>query len=114
MISHPSPQTSKLNHMHYKFKLLVVLALTASFACQQKLKVTENQKILFLTESFPEKDTTILVNDFYITYKKSGKELIGAVEPMIGEHPRADFKSTGNIVIELDSNQFRVTGGLGL
>lgn len=76
-------------------------------ACNQQLVIKENEQTLATIREFPEKDTVIMMKDFFIKYRKDGVYLVGEVEsPFVDS--RGNFKSTSSVTIDISKGQVAI------
>lgn len=91
--------------MAKSFTLLVYLLILSS--CSPSIKVFEKGELVKTISEFSEKDTTINVKDYFITYKKNGAYIEGFVENAFDDN-KGTFKSTNEVKIEIESGSFSV------
>jgi hypothetical protein len=91
--------------MTKSFTLLVSLLILSS--CSPSIKVFEKGELVKTISEFSEKDTTINVKDYFITYKKNGAYIEGFVENAFDDN-KGTFKSTNEVKIEIESGSFSV------
>jgi hypothetical protein len=88
-----------------KYGLFAICLLGLS--CAKKLKIVEKEQVLVTIESFPKKDTTIMVKDFFIKYRGEGPYIIGEVESPFTEG-HGNFKSSSSVTIDLTSSKLSI------
>lgn len=89
----------------FKYSLFALCLLGLS--CSKQLKIVEKEKTLATIESFPKKDTTIMVKDFFIKYRGDGPYIIGKVESPFTEG-QGSFKSSSSVTIDLSGGKLSI------
>jgi hypothetical protein len=76
-------------------------------SCSHQLKVVENNQTLVTIENFPKKDTTIMVKDYFIKYRKEGGYIIGNVESPFADG-QGSFKTTNSVTIDIAGGKLSI------
>lgn len=88
-------------------KLGVIFITIFLFSCSKHLKVIDKDQTLVTIESFPNMDTTIMVKDYFIKYRKERGYIIGNVEsPFADGH--GSFKTTNSVTIDITSGKLSI------
>lgn len=76
-------------------------------SCHHSIRVYDGNNLLTTIEVVKEVDTTIVIKDYYITYRKSGLSVIGKVENSFSER-KGEFKSMKSVEINISDKNFGI------
>lgn len=81
--------------------ILIITGLFGLFSCDytQSLKIFMEEELVYEANKIAAKDTTIDIQDFFITYRVEKDELIGTIENIDGA--TTDFRSGTNVKVNL-------------
>lgn len=86
-------------------RLLFFILITVLMSCNPSISIYEKEKCIGIFRPSSEKDTTIQVKDFFITYRKVNGKLEGNITSPFNDS-RGDFQSFSEVKIYLKENQF--------
>ena len=80
--------------------IIFIAFLSILFSCQKKLSISvEGEKIVDITQ-FPNQDTTIQLQDYWVTYSQTEKGLVGSFGKLPLEEKKGSFESNGKVCID--------------
>jgi hypothetical protein len=77
------------------------------FSCSKQLKIVEKNQTIVTIENFPQKDTTIMIRDFFIKYRAEGPYIMGSVESPFTEG-HGTFKSSKSVTIDISEGKLAI------
>ena len=88
-------------------KFIVVITSIFLVSCSNHLKVIDKDQTIITIENFSNQDTTIMVKDYFIKYRKEGGYIIGNVESPFADG-QGSFKTTHSVTIDITGGKLSI------